>query len=170
MTLRNLLYGLSLLAMTIGTPGVVQAQPPSPEAILEDALAQDTEVPIEDELVPDIDGESVPDAASPPAAEAAPEEPMMSANEAYNQGVDRYQQNDYDTALELFDYTIDRNPEFANAYLYRGMTYAALENYNTALDDLNQGYFSGTGQPHRLLHAGNGLLPPGGCRTGHGRL
>jgi len=51
MTLRNLLYGLSLLAMTIGTPGVVQAQPPSPEAILEDALAQDTEVPIEDELV-----------------------------------------------------------------------------------------------------------------------
>jgi len=169
MTLRNLLYGLSLLAMTIGTPGVVQAQPPSPEAILEDALAQDTEVPIEDELVPDIDGESVPDAASPPAAEAAPEEPMMSANEAYNQGVDRYQQNDYDTALELFDYTIDRNPEFANAYLYRGMTYAALENYNTALDDLNQAISLAPGNPTGYFMR-NGLLPPGGCRTGHGRL
>ena len=43
---------------------------------------------------------------------------------AYNQGVDRYQQNDYDSRLELLTTPSTRNPGVCQRLPLPGMTYA----------------------------------------------
>jgi len=74
---------------------------------------------------------ATPDAASP--AEAGP-----TAVEFYNTGVSQFEAEEYGQAIGSFTEAIQRNPDFAEAYLYRGTAYNAIEDLGDAIADINR--------------------------------
>ena len=63
------------------------------------------------------------------------EQILDQAAEFMSQGVDAFHQEDYSAAISYFDQAIAINPEFAEAYAYRGWAYAQMEQYEPAWSD-----------------------------------
>jgi tetratricopeptide (TPR) repeat protein len=162
MTFRNLIPLLSLLMVAAAPIEVVQAQTPSKtDRSIDDAAALGQDPPVEavpdslevaqeevddyfeevvdpDPAAAEMDADDLEEVVEEEVVEEETTDPGLSANEAYNQGVEQYNNADYEAAIASFNYALDRNPDFPDAYMYRGLTYAAQDKVQMALEDLDR--------------------------------
>ncbi len=61
-----------------------------------------------------------------------------SAEEFFNKGINLYEGNKYQEALDMYTVAIGLKPDFANAYNNRGLVKSALEDYSGAVGDLSR--------------------------------
>ena len=55
--------------------------------------------------------------------------------EHYHRGKSNFENSRFKEALTNFNVALRQDPEFASAYIYRGLTKEALGNYHEALPD-----------------------------------
>jgi tetratricopeptide (TPR) repeat protein len=63
---------------------------------------------------------------------------FKNAEEILNQGVEKLQKGDYQEAIADFTEAIEINPQYANAYYLRALTYVETRNYHRAIADFTQ--------------------------------
>jgi tetratricopeptide (TPR) repeat protein len=63
---------------------------------------------------------------------------MMRAKPYFEEGVGLFDQENYDGAIRSFTEAIRIHPEYADAYAYRGRSYAGKEDYDLAIADCNE--------------------------------
>ncbi len=61
---------------------------------------------------------------------------MEEARELFNEGIRHGLYDDFDSAFDYFSRAIEKNPIYAEAYLYRGLSRIELEEYSEAIRDL----------------------------------
>lgn len=61
---------------------------------------------------------------------------MEEARELFNEGIRQGLYDDFDSAFDYFSRAIEKNPIYAEAYLYRGLSQIELEEYSEAIRDL----------------------------------
>jgi tetratricopeptide (TPR) repeat protein len=61
---------------------------------------------------------------------------MEEARELFNEGIRQGLYDDFDSAFDYFSRAIEKNPIYAEAYLYRGLSRIELEEYSEAIRDL----------------------------------
>lgn len=66
------------------------------------------------------------------------EKDEMTEYDYWSEGMDFYVKAKYREAIESYNKAIELNPRYANAYLYRGNAYEAIEEYDQALEDYNK--------------------------------
>jgi tetratricopeptide (TPR) repeat protein len=54
----------------------------------------------------------------------------------YNQGVDLFNQGEYQQAIDAFDSAIELDPDFADAYFNRGIAHYRLGNFQSTVLDM----------------------------------
>ncbi|MEP7143649.1 MAG: TIR domain-containing protein [Ferruginibacter sp.] len=62
----------------------------------------------------------------------------VNASLYFNHGVKKYEEKDYNGAIEVFSKVIKITPNNSNAYTYRGVAKYALNDYNGAIQDYNK--------------------------------
>jgi serine/threonine protein kinase len=65
-------------------------------------------------------------------------EAALGAKEYFNKGRDCAQKKDYNCAISNYSKAIELNPDYANAYGYRGSSYYYSRNYNQSIKDLDK--------------------------------
>lgn len=66
------------------------------------------------------------------------EKDEMTEYDYWSEGMGFYVKAKYREAIESYNKAIELNPRYANAYLYRGNAYEAIEEYDQALEDYNK--------------------------------
>ena len=61
----------------------------------------------------------------------------IEADKSYNQGIQQFQNNDFEGAIDSFSKAIGLKEGFTKAYLNRGSAYMEIEKYSEAISDFN---------------------------------
>ncbi|MDJ0626238.1 MAG: tetratricopeptide repeat protein [Candidatus Caenarcaniphilales bacterium] len=56
----------------------------------------------------------------------------------FNQGIDKFNERNFNEAISFFSQAIEINPQYANAYLSRGIAYRKLQNNLAAIEDYSK--------------------------------
>jgi tetratricopeptide (TPR) repeat protein len=59
------------------------------------------------------------------------------ADEFFNYGLTSLMEDNYQTAIEYFTKSLERNPESYDSHLYRGIAYFKFGDYSSSISDLN---------------------------------
>ncbi|MBM4167499.1 MAG: tetratricopeptide repeat protein, partial [Ignavibacteria bacterium] len=60
---------------------------------------------------------------------------VLSATDWFQKGYDAYEQKNYEKAVTYYSAAIELNPQYASAYLGRGVAYENLQQYTRAIED-----------------------------------
>jgi tetratricopeptide (TPR) repeat protein len=97
-------------------------------------------LPVEGVLhpTPKADQSVVRESIQQAEAEPIPTAEQLQAEEYFEQGFSKHQQNDYRGAIDDFTQAINRNPRFSEAYYRRGLVYSNVGDKQSALQDWQQ--------------------------------
>ncbi|MEM1169767.1 MAG: tetratricopeptide repeat protein [Cyanobacteria bacterium P01_H01_bin.35] len=82
-------------------------------------------------------------------------------NHFYQQGLAKYEKQNYQSALAEFDRAIKIDPRHADAYIHRGDVKDKLENYEGAIADYNEAIKIDSTHPKAYYRRGNVLRKAG---------
>jgi len=91
----------------------------------------------------------------------AKENNRIEFNHFYQQGLEKYEQEDYQLALAQFDRAIDIDPSHVDAYIHRGDVKDKLEDYQGAIADYNEAINIDSTHPKAYYRRGNVLRKAG---------
>ena len=63
---------------------------------------------------------------------------QLNANQWFENGVDYYREENYDNAIEAFNKAVQLNPQYDEAYRFRGLSYHSKGQYDLAIDDFTK--------------------------------
>lgn len=93
-----------------------------------------------------------------------------SVEATFHEGVELFDADHWEEALNSFDWVIEQNPEHADAHYYRGLALLSLHRAREAVGALRRAVELSPTEPSYRLHLGYALLASGSPRDASGEL